>query len=114
MSENPTKDKVCIVIGASHAGVNFAFALRREGWQGDIILIDTDPELPYHRPPLSKAYLTSDDGIEKNLLKPATSYEKENIQLHLGLKVTAIDRADKNVVLDNGQTLGYDKLVLAT
>ncbi len=114
MSENPTKDKVCIVIGASHAGVNFAFALRREGWQGDIILIDTDPELPYHRPPLSKAYLTSDDGIEKNLLKPATSYEKENIQLHLGLKVTAIDRADKKVVLDNGQALGYDKLVLAT
>lgn len=114
MSENVSKDKVCIVIGASHAGVNFAFALRREGWQDDIVLFDSDPELPYHRPPLSKAYLTGDEGIEKNLLKPAASYEKENIQLHLGRKVTDIDRADKKVVLDDGQALGYDTLVLAT
>ena len=44
----------CVIIGASHAGVNCAFALRKEGWQGRIVLYDVDPELPYHRPPLSK------------------------------------------------------------
>lgn len=114
LSENLTTDKVCVVIGASHAGVNFAFALRREGWQGEIILFDADPELPYHRPPLSKAYLSGDDGIEKNLLKPAASYEKENIQLHLGQKATAIDKVGKRIILDGGRSLRYDILVLAT
>ena len=59
----------CVIIGASHAGVNAAFSLRKEGFNGDITLIDGDTNFPYHRPPLSKAYLTSDDGIDKNLLK---------------------------------------------
>ena len=114
MSIELCKNSVCIVVGASHAGANFAFALRREGWQGAIVLIDNDPELPYHRPPLSKAYLTSDDGIEKHLLRPAASYEKENIQLELGNRVIAIDRSGKKVFLENGETFGYDRLVLAT
>ena len=61
--------KICVVIGASHAGVNFAFSLRREGWEGEILLFDKDPNLPYHRPPLSKAYLSSEAGMEQNLLK---------------------------------------------
>jgi len=107
-------NKICVVIGASHAGVNFAFALRREGWEGEIILYDADPILPYHRPPLSKAYLTSDDGIEKNLLKSAESYEKEGITLKLGVKVSSINRRKKHIVLNDGTEQSYDKLVLAT
>ncbi len=114
METNNTKDHICVVIGASHAGVNFAFSLRKEGWEGDIILFDKDPELPYHRPPLSKAYLTSEDGIEANLLKSADSYKNENINLNLGLTVSAINRNDKTVVLSDGNMQKYDKLVLAT
>lgn len=114
MSESKNSDQNCVVIGASHAGVNFAFVLRREGWQGSITLIDIDPILPYHRPPLSKAYLTSEDGIEKNLLKSEESYKKENIELKLGVWVDAIDRENKKVVLADGTTLDYDKLVIAT
>ena len=114
MSENTTHTQNCVVIGASHAGVNFAFVLRREGWQGSITLIDIDPTLPYHRPPLSKAYLTSEDGIEKNLLKSKESYKKENIELRLGVWVDAIDRKNKTVNLADGSALPYDKLVLAT
>ena len=106
--------KTCIVIGASHAGVNFAFSLRREGWTGDIILYDSDPMLPYHRPPLSKAYLTSDDGIEKNLLKSAESYDKEGITLNLGVSVRTIDSNQKNIILGDGSKQKYDKLVIAT
>ena len=106
--------KICVVIGASHSGVNFAFALRREGWEGNIILYDADPLLPYHRPPLSKTYLTSDDDIDKNLLKSAESYEKEGITLKLGIKVSAIKREKKQVVLNDGTQHSYDKLVLAT
>ena len=104
----------CIIIGASHAGVNCAFALRREGWSGTIHLIDSDPMLPYHRPPLSKTYLTSDDGIEKNILKSAESYEQQNIHLSLGTFVKSINRTEKTITLGNNQFLPFDKLVLAT
>lgn len=114
MPENITSQKICVVVGASHAGVNFAFALRREGWKGRIILFDTDPELPYHRPPLSKAYLTGDDEKDKNLLKSAESYQRDNISLKLGISVSRIDRKEKNVVLDDGSIQVYDKLVIAT
>nr|WP_010925641.1 FAD-dependent oxidoreductase [Microscilla sp. PRE1]AAK62849.1 MS127, putative ferredoxin reductase [Microscilla sp. PRE1] len=107
-------DKTCVIIGASHAGVNCAFALRKEGWQGGIVLYDADPSLPYHRPPLSKAYLTSDAGIEKYLLKSAESYEKDNITLRLGIQVSAIDRTHKILTLNDGNTRSYDKLVIAT
>ena len=114
MSNRLIKNKTCVVVGASHAGVNCAFALRREGWDGDIILYDADPLLPYHRPPLSKAYLTSDDDIDKNLLKSAESYEKESISLNLGVSVKAIDRTHKNIILGDGSIQSYDKLVIAT
>ncbi len=114
MTEILESKPIAVVIGASHAGVNFAFALRREGWKGDILLFDADPELPYHRPPLSKTYLTSDDGIDKNLLKSAVSYLKENIALLLGTQVASILPQDKTIVLSDGSTQAYDKLIIAT
>ncbi|WP_010177730.1 NAD(P)/FAD-dependent oxidoreductase [Aquimarina agarilytica] len=114
MSLNFSKDKICVVIGASHAGVNFAFSLRKEGWEGRIILFDKDPVLPYHRPPLSKAYLTSADAIDKNLLKSAEAYDKSGIELSLGVTINTIDRVAKHVVLSDGRLQTYDTLVLAT
>ncbi|TLU65185.1 NAD(P)/FAD-dependent oxidoreductase [Thalassotalea litorea] len=109
----------CVIIGASHAGVNLAFALRKEGWQGSIKLIDADPHLPYHRPPLSKGFLTETpvDGrepIEKIQLKPIASYEKNDIELMLGLRVESIDADAQQLTLTNGETLSFTKLVLAT
>ncbi|MCU4675643.1 FAD-dependent oxidoreductase [Catenovulum sp. 2E275] len=110
MSENQT----CVVVGASHAGVNFAFALRKAGWQGSIKLFDADPSLPYHRPPLSKAYLTSSDAIDKNLLKAAETYQKDDIELNLGVKVGRIERTAQVLHLENGEQVAFDKLVIAT
>lgn len=106
--------QICAVIGASHGGVNLAFSLRKEGWSGDIIIFDVDPVLPYHRPPLSKAYLSSADSIQKNALKTQEAYQKNDIQLCLGIKVAAINRSDKTLTLNNGETQAYDKLVIAT
>jgi len=114
MSDANMNKKVCIVIGASHAGVNFAFALRREGWQGEIILIDADSELPYHRPPLSKTYLSGEEQIDKIVLKPRESYKKEDISLFLGLSVRGINCKDKSITLEDGSIRNYDKLVIAT
>ncbi|MBU2887694.1 FAD-dependent oxidoreductase [Gilvimarinus agarilyticus] len=113
MTEQSTGNDVCIIIGASHGGVNLAFALRKEGWEGEIHLIDQDPNPPYHRPPLSKAHLTTDDGLEKILLKAPKAYEDNNIQLHLGHTVTAIDHVHQQINLEDGSSKKYDKLVLA-
>ncbi|AWV96752.1 NAD(P)/FAD-dependent oxidoreductase [Arcticibacterium luteifluviistationis] len=104
----------CLIIGASHAGVNCAFALRKEGWTGNITLFDSDPNLPYHRPPLSKSFLTSEFGIEKHQLKPQLAYAKDEINLNLGKRITVIDRQNKVVTAVDGVTYTYDKLVLAT
>lgn len=104
----------CVIIGASHGGVNCATALRREGWEGSIILIDADPVVPYHKPPLSKGYLSSDDAIDKNLLKSVESYEKDAIDLRLGVKVNAIQPKEKTITLSDGAVISYDTLVIAT
>lgn len=109
-----SQNKTCVVIGASHGGVNFAFALRKEGWEGNIILFDKDETMPYHRPPLSKKYLELEDSIQNNLLKPLESYEKDNITLSLGKEVAKIDKEHKTILLSDGITQGYDVLVLAT
>ncbi|MEM9338947.1 MAG: FAD/NAD(P)-binding oxidoreductase [Bacteroidota bacterium] len=107
-------EKTCIIIGGSHAGINCAFALRKEGWVGKIIVFDSDPELPYHRPPLSKTFLTGTDEIEKYALKSRDSYEKERITLQLGVVVESIDPERQVILLKNGKEETYDKLVLAT
>lgn len=109
MSANQT----CIIIGASHAGVNCAFSLRKEGWEGKIVLFDADPNLPYHRPPLSKAFLVEDKAIEEYALKSEESYRKSNIDLRLGVKIDKIDQPKQQVEFQ-GKSLFYDKLVIAT
>lgn len=114
-SELPT----CVIVGASHAGVNLAFSLRKAGYVGAIELIDADPTLPYHRPPLSKAYLTTSDPIEKNALKSADSYKNSNISLRLGCRVTSVDASQQTVLVDSNtgrdqEVIQYSQLVLAT
>lgn len=109
-----TKKQVCVVIGASHGGVNFAFSLRREGWDGEIILFEIDKELPYHRPPLSKAYLTSEEYSEQTPLFPKENYVLDKIILKLGIAVTKINREEKTLVLNDASIQPYDKLVIAT
>ncbi|WP_235297626.1 NAD(P)/FAD-dependent oxidoreductase [Portibacter marinus] len=107
-------DKTCVIVGASHAGVNCSFALRREGWKGNILLIDADPHLPYHRPPLSKSFLKNADHIDHYALKPLESYQRENITLQLGRKVIQIDRENRVIVIEGNDQMKYDQLVLAT
>lgn len=109
-----TKNKACLIVGASHAGANCAMALRKQGWEGTILLIDADENLPYHRPPLSKTYLSLGAGAEFSPLFAAERYEEENITLILGTKVTQADANTKSLILDNGTSVHYDALVIAT
>jgi len=105
---------VCIVIGASHAGSLLAVQVRKDGWQGRIILISGETHMPYHRPPLSKAVLSGEKAIDAVLLRPALTYSNSNVELRLGEQVTQISRADKTIHLASGETLSYDKLALCT
>jgi len=103
-----------IIIGASHAAPDAIATLRREGWQGNIILVGDEPHLPYQRPPLSKGYFSGDTAREKLEIRNASFYEKNNVQLELGRRVTLINRAEQTITLNDNKKLSYDKLILAT
>ncbi len=103
----------CIIVGASHAAAQLAPSLRQEGWEGEIQIIGDEPYLPYHRPPLSKAFLANEKTLEELAIRPSAFYEKNDIQLRQGY-VTAIDRDSKILTLSDGQTQAYDKLALCT
>ena len=104
----------CIVIGASHAGAQLCIGLRQTGYEGDITLIGEEADMPYHRPPLSKDFLSGGKAIDEILLRPASVYDAANVQMKLGTRVGAIDRTAKTVLTDDGEVLSYSKLVLAT
>ena len=106
--------KTCVIVGASHAAAQCAVSLRQGGWEGAIIMIGDEPDLPYHRPPLSKDFLSGTKSLNDILIRPETVYTGANITLKLGTRITLIDPAAKSVTMDTGESLAYDKLVLAT
>ncbi len=103
-----------LIIGAGQAGGESAVQLRQNGWKGAIDLVGAEQYAPYHRPPLSKAYLSGSTSVDRLFLKPHSYYEDEKIGLRLGVPVTAIDRLSGRVSLENGSTVAYKKLFLAT
>ena len=103
-----------VVIGAGHAGVELAFAARQQGWPGAIVLLGEEPCLPYHRPPLSKAFLCGTADAASLALRQDTAFEASNITLRLGTRVRAIDRAGHQVLLQDGSVVPYSKLALCT
>lgn len=103
-----------LIVGAGHAAGEFAFQLRMAGHAGPITLVGEEPHLPYQRPPLSKAFLSGDAALDNLLLKAPAAYQKADIGFLGGVRVTAIDRAQKAVRLEDGRALDYGTLVLAT
>ncbi len=103
-----------VIVGASHAAAQLATSLRQGGWTGAISLVGDEAIAPYHRPPLSKAYLAGEKHSDELLIRPATYYEKSGIDLLLGTRATAIDRANKRLRLHDGGAIPYTKLALAT
>ncbi|PYE13519.1 3-phenylpropionate/trans-cinnamate dioxygenase ferredoxin reductase subunit [Williamsia limnetica] len=102
-----------IIVGASHAGAQLAASLRQEKWSDEIVLIGDESALPYHRPPLSKAYLADRSTLADLAIRSPDFYAKQRIHL-LNATVEKVDRAAGHVILHNGDALPYDKLALCT
>jgi 3-phenylpropionate/trans-cinnamate dioxygenase ferredoxin reductase subunit len=107
-------EEALIVVGAGHAGSECAVQARASGWRGAITLIGDEKPLPYHRPPLSKAYLAGSADAASIALRAAAVYEDAGVNLLLGHKVQAIDRVRACVELDDGTSLPFGRLVIAT
>jgi 3-phenylpropionate/trans-cinnamate dioxygenase ferredoxin reductase subunit len=103
-----------VIVGASLAGVRAAETLREEGFRGRVVLVGDEAELPYDRPPLSKAALKGEEDYESTRHHDEQWYADRQIDLRLGTRATGIDRAAHTVSLDSGDPLRYDKLLLAT
>ncbi len=102
-----------VILGTSHAGVELAASLRAEGYDGALTMLSAEPELPYQRPPLSKAFLKATDSALLPL-RPAAFYGKRAIDLRLGVAAVAIDRSARQIQLADGTGLAYDRLALTT
>lgn len=105
--------KGTIIIGAGHAGSQLAAALRQEGYNEPVLLLSKETDFPYHRPPLSKAFLKAADD-KSQLLRAESFYRTNNIEFLPSVTAEAIDVAARSVNLVDGRKRDYDKLVLAT
>jgi 3-phenylpropionate/trans-cinnamate dioxygenase ferredoxin reductase subunit len=103
----------CVIVGASHAGTQAALRLRKLGWAGDVTIVGEEPCVPYHRPPLSKDYLKGVKTADAIHLAAEANYQKNNIDLRLGVRADGIDRPQQTLLLDSEDPLHYSHLVLA-
>ncbi|MEW9835519.1 NAD(P)/FAD-dependent oxidoreductase [Mesorhizobium marinum] len=102
-----------VIIGAGHGGVQAAASLREEGYDGRIVLIGDEAELPYHKPPLSKTFI-KDPVAQPQILRAEAFFAGASIELALGERVASLDPAAGRVTLASGTDLPFDKAVLAT
>jgi 3-phenylpropionate/trans-cinnamate dioxygenase ferredoxin reductase component len=103
-----------LIVGASLAGAKAAETLRSEGFGGRVVLLGTETERPYERPPLSKGYLLGKDEKSTIYVHEEGWYASNGVDLRLGVTVTSVDPAGRTVSTADGETLGYDRLLLAT
>ena len=103
-----------VVVGASLAGGTAAATLRDDGFDGRIILIGDEPELPYQRPPLSKTYLRGEASRKTLLVRPDDWWSAEGVETRLGARVRALDPHARTVTLSDGEPIAFDRCLIAT
>jgi 3-phenylpropionate/trans-cinnamate dioxygenase ferredoxin reductase subunit len=102
-----------VIVGGGKTGGTAAATLRDEGFEGPVVLISREPGIPFGRPLLSKTYLRSEEDLDGWYVRPADWYEAHDVDLRAG-SVVAVDPAAHTLVLESGQELEYQKLLLAT
>jgi NADPH-dependent 2,4-dienoyl-CoA reductase/sulfur reductase-like enzyme len=102
-----------VIAGAGQAGFQTAASLRQDGFAGRVVMLGDEPGLPYQRPPLSKAYLMGKTSAEALTFRPEKFFADNGIEIIAQMRVTAIDRTNRRVMLSSRSALDYDHLVLA-
>jgi 3-phenylpropionate/trans-cinnamate dioxygenase ferredoxin reductase component len=114
MSASLSAPRSIVIVGASLAGASAADALRRQGYDGELLLVGAERESPYERPPLSKAVLAGKEDEDRVFLRPADWYEEQQIALRLGVRAVGLDADGRALLLDDNARLSYDRLLIAT
>ncbi len=114
MTPLATSLRSVVVIGAGQAGLQSSESLRTAGFAGSITLVGEEPCGPYHRPPLSKAWLAGELEAAQLAMRSPEVLARKDIALRTGSHAQCIDRVTRTVLLADGGSLAYDGLVLAT
>lgn len=103
-----------VIVGASLAGLRAVEALRSAGFGGHVTLVGAESRLPYDRPPLSKQVLAGTWDVPRIVLREDGEWPALDVDTRLGVRATALDVAGRSVALDDGTTLSFDGLIVAT
>ena len=106
--------KTFVIVGGGLAGAAAAVTLRAEGFDGRLVLVAAEPQLPYERPPLSKSYLAGTSTLPDAQVHDERFYAEHDVELLTGTRVTALDPVAHTVHIFPGGELSYDRLLLAT
>jgi 3-phenylpropionate/trans-cinnamate dioxygenase ferredoxin reductase subunit len=109
-----TPTETFVIVGASLAGAKAAETLRTEGFDGRLVLVGAEPGRPYERPPLSKDYLRDEAERETLYVHPEGFYADHDIELRPGRTAIGLDATTRELALDDGDRVRYDRLLLAT
>ncbi len=103
-----------VIAGAGQAGFQVASSLRDEGFTGDVLLVGDEPQLPYQRPPLSKAALETSYNETSASIRPSKYFADKKIGLQTGKKVVSVNPGGQSITTCSGDIIPYQHLVLAT
>src|SRR5260370_3544966 len=106
--------KRVVIVGGGGAGDAAAFALRKRGFDGEVVIISADRDRPYDRPYLSKEFLRGEVDLQKVFLHEEAEYAKERIEIRLQQRVVAASLAERTLSLQSGDDIKFDTLVVAT
>src|SRR5258708_16599990 len=110
MNINATDMQTVVIVGTGLAGGNAAVTLRQEGWRGRIVLLGSEPTIPFGRPPLSKTYLRGEEDLSDWIVKPADSYKEHYIELRTNATVQRVDTIPSQFKLADDRAMEHDRL----
>ena len=102
-----------VIVGSGLTGGTAAVTMRKEGYTGELLILGDEPTLPFGRPPLTKGYLRGEEDLSGWMVAPLDWYRAHRVEL-IPARVSRVDPAAKRVVLESGEAIAYDRLLLAT